>query len=85
MRVVWIAALLMGGSLLLLAGCEGAREPEDLGTVVYEIPRVEGDDQPFPLPELEERNPEPDAHSPLPPEPAPEVENPNASGPSPTF
>ena len=40
--------------LVLLPGCEPTVEPEDLGTVQYEIPKIPGADQPYEMPELDE-------------------------------
>lgn len=36
----------------LLNGCESASPPSDLGSVVFEVPRVQGADEPYPMPQL---------------------------------
>ena len=52
-RVV-VARLFFGVSVAVLAslaGCD-SQKPKDLGTVIYEIPHVEGAQKPYPVPEL---------------------------------
>ena len=40
-------------------GCGPKLEPEDLGTVVFELPRVPGADRAYPLPESKQRSADP--------------------------
>jgi len=40
-----------GVFLLLLAGCGPALSKQELGTVVFEIPKVAGADEPYQLPQ----------------------------------
>jgi hypothetical protein len=42
-----------------LAGCEPQLDPKQYGKVVYELPKVEGANLPYPLPQLEELPQEP--------------------------
>jgi hypothetical protein len=44
-----------------LAGCEPQLDPEQYGKVIYELPKVEGANLPYPLPQLEELPQEPAA------------------------
>jgi hypothetical protein len=44
-----------------LAGCEPRLDPEQYGKVVYELPKVEGANLPYPLPQLEDLPQEPAA------------------------
>lgn len=46
-----LAALL----LLTASGCEKRLDPAEYGQVIYELPKIEGADQPFPLPKLDEQ------------------------------
>lgn len=39
--------------LLLLSGCGPQVAQEDLGKIVYEVPKMPGSDKPYPLPPLE--------------------------------
>jgi len=39
--------------LVLVAGCAPELDPQQYGQVIYEVPRVEGADKPYPLPQLE--------------------------------
>ncbi len=55
-RPLFLIALLTA----LLTGCGPSIDTEDLGTIVFEVPQVEGADQPYELP--------PEA-GPLPPDP----------------
>jgi hypothetical protein len=52
--LVLVLALLIGCAATMLAsgGCGRAASDEDLGTVVFEIPKVPGADTPFSMPEL---------------------------------
>jgi hypothetical protein len=45
---------LVGASVLavVLGGCGPALAKNDLGTVVFEVPKVAGADKPYPLPKL---------------------------------
>ena len=45
----WLGLLLL---LLLLAGCGPELSKSDLGTVVYELPKVAGADEPYQMPQL---------------------------------
>ena len=38
--------------LLFLSGCGPALSKQDLGTVVFEVPKVAGADEPYRMPEL---------------------------------
>jgi hypothetical protein len=38
--------------LMSLVGCEATVSERDLGTVVFEIPKVAGADEPYPMPQL---------------------------------
>jgi hypothetical protein len=38
--------------LVLLAGCGPELSKNDLGTVIYDVPKVAGSDQPYPMPQL---------------------------------
>ena len=40
-------------ALLLLGGCEQKVPKEELGTIIYEVPKVPGSEQPFKIPQLE--------------------------------
>ena len=64
-RFAGIFLALLGATL---AGCEPQLDPEQYGKVVYELPKVEGANLPYPLPQLEELPQEPAA--PPPAEPA---------------
>jgi hypothetical protein len=44
----WALAIL----LLFLNGCGPAWSKQDLGTVVFEVPKVAGADQPYRMPQL---------------------------------
>lgn len=44
--------LLISSCLCFAGGCGPAVPPEELGTVVYEVPAVPGAEEPYPLPEL---------------------------------
>lgn len=44
--------LLLSLLIVLLAGCGPALSTSDLGTVVFEVPKVAGSDEPFPMPQL---------------------------------
>ncbi len=46
-RMVWALLGLMGS--LLLGGCEKPSLPPDPGQIVFEIPKVEGTEEPYPL------------------------------------
>jgi hypothetical protein len=65
---------LAGQFLVLLcatiAGCEPQLDPEQYGKVVYELPKVEGANLPYPLPQLEDLPQEPPAEPTTPPEPS---------------
>ena len=37
-------------------GCGPQLDPEDLGTVIFEVPKVPGADEPYPLPEPKQRS-----------------------------
>ncbi len=39
-------------ALVLLAGCGPELSKTDLGTVVYELPKVAGSDEPYQMPQL---------------------------------
>jgi hypothetical protein len=52
-----------------LSGCSPTLTPEDLGTVEYKVPKLQGSEIPFPMPELEpaagsEQSASPDAAEP---------------------
>lgn len=49
---------------LALVGCEPQLDPEQYGKVVYELPKVEDANLPYPLPQLEELPQEPAASPP---------------------
>lgn len=38
--------------LVSLAGCGPALSKSDLGTVVFEVPKVAGSEEPYPMPQL---------------------------------
>lgn len=38
--------------LVSLGGCGPSLSEQDLGTVVYELPKVAGADEPYPMPQL---------------------------------
>jgi hypothetical protein len=38
--------------LVLLAGCGPALSKSDLGTVVFEVPKLAGAEEPYPMPQL---------------------------------
>jgi hypothetical protein len=41
-------------ALVLVGGCAPSLDPQEYGQVIHEIPKVEGADEPYPLPQLEE-------------------------------
>lgn len=45
-------SLLLSMFLLLLCGCGPELSEHELGTVVNELPKVEGADKPYPMPQL---------------------------------
>ncbi|HLA83897.1 MAG TPA: hypothetical protein VJL29_03810 [Thermoguttaceae bacterium] len=57
MRYVSALPRILLGPLLLawafLPGCQSRGSDEELGTIVYEVPKVPGSDKPFPIPELD--------------------------------
>jgi hypothetical protein len=49
----WLSGLLF--CLLIafgIAGCGPAISEKDMGTIIYEVPKVEGADKPYEMPEL---------------------------------
>ena len=46
----WGLGLLVGIST---AGCGKSLDPQEYGKVIYEVPKVEGADTPYPLPQLD--------------------------------
>ena len=45
---IGLAAVLLG-----VVGCRPAASPEELGTVVYEVPKIPGSDAPYPMPQVD--------------------------------
>jgi hypothetical protein len=41
-------------TLIVTNGCDSRVPKQELGTVVFEVPRVPGSDKPFEMPELEQ-------------------------------
>jgi hypothetical protein len=54
-RLDLMPGLLIG---LVLTGCGPAVSNKDLGTVIYEVPHVQGADEPYKLPEINTPTPE---------------------------
>ena len=50
--VAAIAVLLLIGSFAV-SGCNKPLDPQQYGQVLYKLPKVEGADEPYPLPELD--------------------------------
>jgi hypothetical protein len=48
-----VSALLLSATVLL-SGCEPQLDPNEYGETIYTVPRVEGSDKPYPLPQLDE-------------------------------
>ncbi|MBN2024567.1 MAG: hypothetical protein JW809_17440 [Pirellulales bacterium] len=56
-RLGWLLALV--GCWGALGGCGRRESADDLGTVVFEIPKVPGSNLPYTMPELESASPAP--------------------------
>ena len=54
-RWLYLAALL---TVISLPGCGGQLSKADLGTVVFEVPKVAGSEEPYQMPQLEAAEPE---------------------------
>ncbi len=52
-RLVWLVCVWMVFGILL-SGCGPALSERDLGTVIYEIPKVPGAEKPYKMPQLGE-------------------------------
>jgi len=50
--VHWIVLGLLAVPGMLTSGCQPAGSEEELGTIVYEVPKVPGSEKPLPMPEL---------------------------------
>ena len=53
-RITRAGKLLPLGALLLAAGCRPQVAPEELGTVVFEVPKFDPEEQKYPMPKLGE-------------------------------
>jgi len=40
-------------AVVSIAGCGNTLDPQEYGKVIFEVPKVEGADAPYPLPELD--------------------------------
>ena len=49
----WIALGVLLVPWASLSGCQSRASDEELGTIVYEVPKVPGSEKPFPLPDLD--------------------------------
>jgi len=39
--------------IFVFLGCEPTKPSKDMGTIIYEVPKVEGADKPYEMPELD--------------------------------
>jgi len=58
-----VSALAIVGFLLAAGGCETKLDPAQYGEIVTKLPKVEGADKPYQLPDLDEPTDDPSATS----------------------